>query len=218
MGRTLIAATALLALTPGAVAEDVPDEILVAETVRGEWRADAWINVDHIDELPVIGRRECNVANEQPAFILLIRTGSGLSVDLDHAEFDTAAITSVELDDATWQYREWSWDESTYAFVDVDYPPPPPPPEPQRCSIHGGCPTAIRRTPAREVRRSAAEPWFPLATLVNEMVHARTLRFHYRDETGEALQAEMSLDGFGEVLAWCDATLWSDAARRLNAP
>ena len=215
--RTFIAATALLlALSPQALAEDIPREIYIAETVIGDWMADAWIDVDHIDELPVIGSRHCDIENEQQAFTLAISSGSGLSIDLQDADFDTKSITSVQLDDTTWQYREWTWEPSTYHFVDVEYPAPPPPSPPDRCSIHEGCRMAARVIPAREVRRGAEDPWLPLAILVNEMVHARTLRFQYLDEAGGTRQAELSLDGLTEIMTWCDSTMWSEAARHLK--
>ena len=215
--RTLFAATALvLALSSQAVAEDIPREIHLAETVIGGWKADAWIDVDHIGELPVIGSRQCDIENEQQAFTLRVSFGNGVSIDLDDADFDTTRISSVEIDDRTWQYREWTWEPSTYQFVDVEYPAPSAPSPDDRCSIHGGCQSAIRVIPAREVRRGAEEPWLPLSILVDEMARAQTLRFHYRHEAGGERQAELSLDGMAEIMTWCDSTLWSEAARHLK--
>lgn len=215
-----------LAATPGALAQDeIPREIELAEAEVAGWWLDAWIETDSVTypgrALPVIGAVVCLMEHEQGLLEIRLYNLGGVSLHLRDGEQEASEITSLQLGDTTWEYRE-SWTNADREFLDVDYPPPP---TSEPCGgfkghdiILYGCPR-VAKASAPRVRRSADEPWLGVSTLANELFRARSLRIGYRSDEaaeGETREVEVSLDGLEQATAWCQATLQSDAARRLR--
>lgn len=215
-----------LAATPSALAQDeIPREIQLAEAEVAGWRLDAWIETDTVTypdgPLPVIGSVVCLMEHEKGLLEIRLYNLGGVSLHLRDGEHEASEITSLQLGDTTWEYRE-SWTEADRQFADVDYPPPrvvePCGGRKGHDIILYGC--GVAKASAPRVRRSADEPWLGLTTLANELYRAPSIRIGYGPgDAGEeeTREVEVPLDGLKQATAWCETTFQSDAARRLRA-
>jgi hypothetical protein len=186
---------ALLAATPPAPTPELP----VADGRIGPWRMSAATYVDQTQSPPTIQSRRCSIRRRGFSLALERYGGVDLYFGGDGTGFSLAGVGAVTIDDARWEARRIPI-PPVERYADVDYP-------------QGHPQTLGRATEYVGVRRSAAEPWLHLPTLVDELAEGRRLAVEH-----EGGIFRMSLAGLDRAMRWCASAMESERARRFRRP
>lgn len=198
-------------------AQDIPERVPVGTARFGAWRAEAVTEVDQRQvegadrPLPVVREVRCRastrnmwVGTDRRGRFAVYFHGDG---DTDDTNFGLTDVRALRLGGVAWQAMAVQTLTFRWRFEDVTYPDR----EDVILPLFQGY-LAVRRGPRH--------PWIEVATLLDELMAAPSVRIGFGRMIDEHIEPltwrTVSLRGLREALLWCERQLHSDRAYRLH--